>query len=113
MLSVSALFIYKRKWLNYSVVVLTVVLLPGRIGHLKDKRTPFSAAPRARGRVRQKVMRVPLFLSFIDVQKAYGSVDRALFCEVLTHFGVPRQMIKVICQIYGGMRDCGRNDDSV
>ena len=55
--------------------------------------------------------RVPLFLCFIDLQKAYDSVDRALLWRVLARFGVPPQMIEVIRQFYDGMRACVRNDD--
>ena len=36
---------------------------------------------------------VPLFLCFVDIQKAYDSVDRTLLWQVLTRFGVPPQML--------------------
>ena len=55
--------------------------------------------------------RVPLFLCFIDLQKAYDSVDRTLLWQVLARFGVPPQMIEVICQFDDGVRACVRNDD--
>ena len=40
--------------------------------------------------------RAPLFLCFIDLQKAYDSVDRTLLWQVLARFGTPPQMIEVI-----------------
>ena len=55
--------------------------------------------------------RVPLFLCFIDVQKAYDSVDRTLLGQVLARFGTPPQMIEVIRQFHDGMRACVRSDD--
>ena len=55
--------------------------------------------------------RVPLFLCFIDLQKAYDSVDRTLLWQVLARFGLPPQMIEVIRQFHDGMRTCVRNDD--
>ena len=39
--------------------------------------------------------RVPLSLCFIDLQKAYDSVDRTLLFQVLARFGAPPQMILV------------------
>ena len=55
--------------------------------------------------------RVPLFLFFVDLQKAYDSVDRTLLWHVLARFGVPPAIIEVIRQFHGGMRTCVRNDD--
>ena len=55
--------------------------------------------------------RVPLFLCFIGLQKAYDSVDRTFLWQVLARFGVPPQMIEVICQFHDGMRARVRNDD--
>ena len=43
-------------------------------------------------------------ICFIDMAKAYDSVDRALLCEVLARFGVPPRMIKVIRMFHDGMR---------
>ena len=54
--------------------------------------------------------RVPLFLCVIDLQKAYGSVDRTLIWQVLARFGVPPQMIEVVRQFHDGMRACVRNN---
>ena len=50
---------------------------------------------------------------FIDLQKAYDTVDRTLLWQVLTRIGVPPQMIAVIRQFHDGLRACVRPDDSV
>ena len=55
--------------------------------------------------------RAPLFLCFVDLQKAYDSVDHTLLWQVLARFGLPLQMIEVIRQSHDGMRACVRNDD--
>ena len=56
---------------------------------------------------------VSLFMCFIDLQKAYDTVDRTLLWQVLTRIGVPPQMIAVIRQLHDGMRACVRPDDGV
>ena len=56
---------------------------------------------------------VSLFMCFIDLQKAYDTVDRTLLWQVLTRIGVPLQMIAVIRQFHDGMRACVRLDDGV
>ena len=55
--------------------------------------------------------RVPLFLSFIDLQKAYDSVDRTLLWQVLARLRAPPQIIEVIRQFRDGMRARVRSDD--
>ena len=47
--------------------------------------------------------RVPLFLCFLDLKKIHDSVDRTL-CQVLDRFGLPSQMIKVICKFQDGWK---------
>ena len=56
---------------------------------------------------------VTLFMCFIDLQKAYDTVDRTLLWQVLTRIGVPPQMIAVIRQFHDEMRACVRPDDGV
>ena len=56
---------------------------------------------------------VSLFMCFIDLQKAYDTVDRTLLWQVLTRIGVPPQMLAVIRQFHDGMRACVRPDDGV
>ena len=53
----------------------------------------------------------PLYLCFIDLTKAYDSVDRTLLWDVLARFGVPPRMLAVIRQIHDGMQACMRLDD--
>ena len=53
--------------------------------------------------------RIPLYVCFIDLTKAYDSVDRTLLWTVLARFGVPQNMISVIRQFHDGMRACVDN----
>ena len=52
----------------------------------------------------------PLFMCFIDLTKAYDSVDRTLLWTVLARFGIPPRMLAVIRQFHDGMRACVRLD---
>ena len=57
--------------------------------------------------------RSPLYVRFIDLTRAYDSVDRTLPWTVLARFGVPQNIISVICQFHDGIRACVRHDDRV
>ena len=57
--------------------------------------------------------RASLYMYFIDLQKAYDTVDRTLLWQVLTRIGVPPQVIAVIRQFHDGMRACVRPNDGV
>ena len=52
-----------------------------------------------------------LFMCFIDLTKAFGSVDRTLLWAVLARFGLPPRMLGVIRQLHDGMRACARLND--
>ena len=52
-----------------------------------------------------------LEICFIDLAKAYDSVDRVLLWKVLARFGVPPRMIKVIRMFHDGMRARVQLDD--
>ena len=49
-----------------------------------------------------------LFMYFIDLQKAYDTVDRILLSQVITRIGVSPQMIAVIQQFHNEIRACVR-----
>ena len=53
----------------------------------------------------------PLYLCFIDLTKAYDSVDQTLLWGVLARFGAPPRMLAVIRQSHDGMQACVRLDD--
>ena len=55
--------------------------------------------------------KIPLYMCFVDLQKAYDSVDRELLWKVLAWAGVPSVMIDVIRQFHDGMRARVRMDD--
>ena len=57
--------------------------------------------------------RIPLYVCFIDLTKAYDSVDRTLLWTVLARFGVPQIMISAIRKFHDGMQACMRLDDRV
>ena len=55
--------------------------------------------------------RIPLYICFVDLQKAYDSVDRELLWKVLARADVPEEMIAVIRQFHDGMEAQVRMDD--
>ena len=56
---------------------------------------------------------VSLHMCFIDLQKAYNTVDPTLPWQELTRIEVPPQMIAVIRQFHDGIKACVRPDDGV
>ena len=56
---------------------------------------------------------VSFFTCFIDLQKAYDTVDRTLLWQVLTRIGVPPQMLVAIQQFHDGMSACVRPNNGV
>ena len=55
--------------------------------------------------------KTPLYVCFIDLQKAYHFVDRELLWEVLTRSGVPTKMLINIGKFREAMRARVRTDD--
>ena len=55
--------------------------------------------------------KIPPYMCFVDLQKAYESVDRELLWKVLARAGVPEEMIAVILQFHDGMQAQVRMDD--
>ena len=56
---------------------------------------------------------IPLYVCYINLTKAYNSVDRILLWRVFARFGVPQNLISVIRQFHDGMRACVRLDEMV
>ena len=50
----------------------------------------------------------PLHLCFVDLTKAYDSVDGTLLWDVLARFGVPPRMLAVTGRFHDGMPACVR-----
>ena len=57
--------------------------------------------------------RLPLYVCFIRLTKAYDPGDGTLLWTVFARFGVPQKMISVVSQFHDGMRSCVRLDDRV
>ena len=55
--------------------------------------------------------RTPLYMCFVNFQKAYDSVDRELLWKVLARSDVPEEMIAVIRHFHDGMQAQVRMDD--
>ena len=60
-----------------------------------------------------RARRTPLYMCFIDLQKAYGSVDREMLWVVLAPSRVPEKMLTVIGHFREGMRARVCTDDGV
>ena len=58
-----------------------------------------------------RTINISLEICFIDLAKAYESVDRLLLWEVLARFGVLPRMIKIIGMFHDGMRAHVQLDD--
>ena len=56
-------------------------------------------------------MDTPLFICFVDLTKAYDSVDRTLSWVVWAGFGVPPRMLTSFRHFHDGMRACVPLDD--
>ena len=52
--------------------------------------------------------RTPRYVCFINLTKAYDSVDRTLLWKILACFGKPQHMISIIHQFHDGMLACVR-----
>ena len=61
----------------------------------------------------ERNVEVPLFMCFIDLQKAPDTVDHTLPWQVLTPIGVPPDIIAVVQQFHSRMRACMRHGDGV
>ncbi|GFR83528.1 retrovirus-related Pol polyprotein from type-1 retrotransposable element R2 [Elysia marginata] len=46
----------------------------------------------------------PLYINFIDYEKAFDSVDRETLCKLLKHYGIPKKIISIIKCNYQDMK---------
>ena len=51
---------------------------------------------------------LPLYVCFVDLQKAHDSVDRSLLWKVLARYGISAKVISMVRQFHDGMRACVR-----
>ena len=58
-----------------------------------------------------RARKIPLYMCFIDLQKAYDSVDRELLWVALARFGVPETTLTVSRQFHECVRARVRTDD--
>ena len=42
----------------------------------------------------------PLYITFIDFEKAFDSIDRTAFWKLLAHYGIPEEIIRLIRTTY-------------
>ena len=47
--------------------------------------------------------RTPLYVNFLDYEKAFDSVDRTTLWKLLRHYGVPEKLVSLIRKSYDGM----------
>jgi exonuclease III len=50
----------------------------------------------------------PVYISFVDLEKAYDRVDRRLMWKTLEEYGVNRQLIRAIASMYSDSKSCVR-----
>ena len=46
----------------------------------------------------------PLYLNFVDFEKAFDSVDRSTLWKLLRHYGIPQKLVNIIRESYDGFR---------
>ena len=61
----------------------------------------------------RRARKIPMYMCFIDFQKAYDSVYRELLWVVLARFGVPEKMLTVIRQFHDGKDVCSHRFYSI
>ena len=61
----------------------------------------------------ERKKRIPLYVCFTNLTKAYNSADRTLLWTVLARFGARKNMISVVRQFHDDILACVRLDDRV
>ena len=48
----------------------------------------------------------PLYVNFIDFEKAFDSVDRTSLWNIMRHYGIPEKYVKIVSNTHQGMTAC-------
>ena len=65
-------------------------------GFRKEKSCTYHIAA-LRIKIEQSIeWQIPLYMNFIDFEKAFDSVDRNVIWQLMGHYGVPSKFIKLI-----------------
>ena len=51
-----------------------------------------------------KDQQLPLYITFIDYRKAFDSIDREMMFAILSHYGIPSEILEAVRVLYDNSR---------